>query len=90
MQETMEKNGFTDEREARALLLLDEARRLFVELINEQDSGATLTRIVWRDTHVFEHFRALYRQLGNFVLRRDYPEGWGYRPPSDDEEDDKG
>jgi hypothetical protein len=80
----MEKFGFT-EQEARAFIHLSEARDLFAELTEEADPTARLRTIVWRDTHTFEHFRALFRSLAMRVLQRDYPEGWGYA--GDDEED---
>lgn len=81
----MEKFGFT-EQEARAFIYLAEARDLFAELTEEADSTASLQNIVWRDTHTFEHFRALFRSLGMRVLQRKYPEGWGNTSNDEDEE----
>jgi hypothetical protein len=83
----MEKFGFT-EREARVSIYLDEAENLLTELELETFPGPNIGHIVWRETHVREHFRALHRQLAIRVLRRDYPEGWGYRPAEGDEEED--
>jgi hypothetical protein len=38
------------------------------------------------ETRVFQHFAALYRELGSRVLRRNYPDGWG-QPYGSAEED---
>jgi hypothetical protein len=38
------------------------------------------------ETRVFQHFAALYRELGTRVLRRNYPDGWGQPYASADEE----
>lgn len=73
----MSKFGYA-EREARVAIYLEEAERLLTELTEEDDSVSDLGNIIWKETHTREHFRALHRQLGVFVLRRDYPEGWGY------------
>lgn len=72
----MEKFGFTD-KEARAFVHLVEARDLFAELAEVTDSTTRLQNVVWRDTHTFEHFRALFRTLAIRVLEREYPDGWG-------------
>jgi precorrin-4 methylase len=88
LQETVEKFGFT-EREARIYLHLEEAEKLFAELAKENDDDpvSDLARIVWVDTHTREHFQALYRRLGIRVLRRRYPQGWGYLPPENEDRD---
>lgn len=77
----MQRFGFT-EKEARAFIYLADARDLFAELTEEAGSTALLQNIVWRDTHTFEHFRALFRSLAMRVLEREYPEGWGGTPGS--------
>jgi hypothetical protein len=38
------------------------------------------------ETRVFQHFAALYRELGTRVLRRNYPDGWGQPYASADED----
>ena len=38
------------------------------------------------ESGVFQHFLALYRELGARVLRRDYPTGWGRAPSDEDKE----
>ena len=81
----MGKFGYT-EKEARVAIHLEDAERLLVELTREDDSMTELGNIIWRETHTREHFRALHRQLGIFVLRRDYPEGWGYVSPENDDQ----
>ena len=81
----MEKYGFTDQ-EARIYLLLSEARRLFVDLTEEDSPEASLGNIIWRETHTYEHFRALFRELAIRVLTRNYPEGWGYVAPEQEEQ----
>lgn len=92
LQEMMSKFGFT-EKEARVAIHLEEAEKLLRELTREDNSmsGSSMPKlgsIVWIETHTREHFRALRRQLGVFVLRRDYPEGWGYTPVKDENEQD--
>ncbi len=81
----MGKFGYT-EKEARVAIHLEDAERLLVELTREDDSMTYLGNIIWRETHTREHFRALHRQLGIFVLHRDYPEGWGYVSPENDDQ----
>ncbi len=50
-------------------------------------SGDTLLGlIVWRDTHISEHFRGLRRELAMRVLRRNYPKARGYVPPKEEEQ----
>ena len=39
------------------------------------------------ESRVFQHFLALYRELGARVLRRDYPAGWGSAASEEDKED---
>jgi hypothetical protein len=39
------------------------------------------------ETRVFQHFLALYRELGARVLRRDYPAGWGKGASNEDKVD---
>ncbi len=85
LQEMMKKFGFT-EREARIAIHLEEAEDLFTELERERYPGPNIGHFVWRETHVREQFNALHRRLGLRVLRRDYPEGWGYIPSKDNEE----
>ena len=84
----MDEFGFT-EQEARISIHLEEAERLLEELMREEtpDSGASLlARIVWRETHINEYFRALHRELAMRVLRRNYPKGWGYVHPAEEEQ----
>jgi hypothetical protein len=85
LQETMEKYGLTDQ-EARIYLHLSEARKLFVDSTEKDYPEPSLGNIIWRETHTYEHFRALFRELAIRVLSRNYPEGWGYVPPRDEEQ----
>jgi len=85
----MEKFGNTDQ-EARVSIYLDEAEKFLTELERQDQPRKSVGHIVWRETHVREHFNALRRQLALRVLRRDYPEGWGYSRPKDDEMEDRG
>jgi hypothetical protein len=89
LQDLMRRYGFT-EREARVSEHLLQAENLLTELEREDQPSYSIGHFVWRETHVREHFNALRRQLGLRVLRRNYPEGWGYRPPKDDEEEGEG
>ena len=87
LQKRMNEFGFT-EQEARASLYLERAEELIEDLGREglPESGAALLgRMIWRETHIREHFRALHRELAMRVLRRNYPEGWGYVPPENDD-----
>jgi len=84
-KEVMDKFGLT-EKEARVFVLLNEAETLLAELMSENNPGSDIGNIVWRETHIIEMFRGLYRQLGIFVLRRNYPEGWGHLPPPQDDD----
>lgn len=88
LQEVMDNFGYT-EQEARIAIYLDEAERLLDELREENDPGAKLANVIWRETHTHEHFNALHRVLAMRVLRRNYPKGWGYSPPRDDEEENQ-
>ncbi len=87
VRKRMERLGLT-EKEARASIHLEQAERLLFELIREEDSDepgtAQLGRLIWKETHIREHFRSLNRELAIRVLLRDYPEGWGYVPPEDE------
>lgn len=85
LQEEMEKYGFT-EQEARVSLHLEKAEELLTELERER-WPKSIGHLIWSETHTREHFKALRRLLAVRVLRRDYPEGWGYEPAkeSDDE-----
>jgi hypothetical protein len=38
------------------------------------------------ESRVFQHFAALYSELGTRVLRRNYPDGWGQPYGSADED----
>ena len=46
-----------------------------------------LGSIIWKETHMHEHFSALRRELALSVLSRDYPKGWGYIVPEQNDED---
>jgi hypothetical protein len=39
------------------------------------------------ESRIFQHFLALYRDLGARVLRRDYPTGWGKGASNEDKDD---
>lgn len=88
VEDLMRRFGYT-EREARVAIYLREAEDLLTELERETFPGPNIGHLVWRETHVREHFSALRRLLGIRVLRRDYPEGWGQLPGRDDQEDDE-
>lgn len=83
----IEKFGLT-EQEARVSIYLDEAEKLLTELERQDEPQQhSLGHLIWRETHVREQFRALQRHLAIRVLRRDYPDGWGYRRPTVDDEE---
>jgi hypothetical protein len=80
-RQLMSEMGQTDhfeelEREGRSELEAD--FREFAGLIHDIS--------VLGETRVFQHFAALYRELGTRVLRRNYPDGWGQAYGSADEE----
>ena len=85
----MDNFGFT-EQEARVSIYLDRAEELLDELMRERvsddEGGSLLAHIVWTETHTHEHFNALRRYLALRVLRRNYPKGWGYTPPEEEEQ----
>ncbi len=88
LREKMDRLGYT-EQEARVAIHLEEAETLLRELTKESNIRSELGRIIWAETHTREHFRSLHRELAMLVLRRDYPNGWGYVPPRDDDESDE-
>jgi hypothetical protein len=80
-RQLMSEMGQTDhfeelEREGRSELEAD--FREFAGLIHDIS--------VLGETRVFQHFAALYRELGTRVLRRNYPDGWGQASGSAEEE----
>jgi hypothetical protein len=89
LQKMMDNFGYT-EQEARISIHLARAEELLDELMRESISGdngrSLLAHILWTETHVHEHFNALRRYLALRVLRRNYPKGWGYVPPADEEQ----
>ena len=92
LQEAIDRFGFT-EREALIFVYLQEAERLLLELTRERSiatsPGSPMPRlgsIIWKETHMHEHFSALRRELALSVLSRDYPEGWGYIAPEQSDE----
>jgi hypothetical protein len=82
-------------RQASSLML--EMRRVDVlkemdeeeEERGELESGSQLAELILDisvgESRVFQHFSALYRELGARVLRRSYPEGWGAGPIRQDD-----
>jgi hypothetical protein len=93
LQEAIDRYGFT-EQEARIFVYLEEAEKLLLELTRERSietsSGSPMPRlgsIIWKETHMHEHFSALRRELALSVLSRDYPQGWGYIAPEQNDED---
>jgi hypothetical protein len=57
------------------------------EDIPESESGSLFAHFIWTETHTHEHFNALRRHLAQRVLSRNYPKGWGYVPPEEEEGD---
>lgn len=88
LQERIANFGFT-EKEARISLYLEKAEELFDELTieaqDEDEPADLLARLIWVETHTHEYFSALHRKLGIRVLHRDYPNGWGYAPPRNED-----
>jgi hypothetical protein len=80
--------GF-DENEALAywhlrhagILLLAMRRTAAPELAEEGEESVRQARMINRraqiESNVLQHLSALCRELGDRVLRRNYPEGWG-------------
>lgn len=83
----MRRFGF-EEKEAEALYHLDKARDLFDEISVGDEKG--FAKLLFFEMDAGTLFRQLRRHLAMRVLRRNYPEGWGYVPPTDDEEEDQG
>ncbi len=82
IEELMRTRGF-EEKEARAYYHLNEAERLFSEIEkSDGEPSSTVTYSVW----IFPHFLALRNQAARWVVRRDYPEGWGIVPSDEEEE----
>jgi len=62
-------------------LLLAMRRTGAPEIAEEADESARLARIIHGgpqiEANILQHLSALRRELGDRVLRRNYPEGWG-------------
>jgi hypothetical protein len=63
------------------ILLLAMRRTAAPELAEEGEESARLARMIngraQIESDVLQHLSALRRELGDRVLRRNYPEGWG-------------
>ena len=69
-------HGF-EEDEALAYWHIREAAKLMNEMrIEDLETAPEEYAAPWYST-VHQHFIALYRALGERVLQRDYPDGWG-------------
>jgi hypothetical protein len=73
----------TTKQEARIIYHLDSARELINDL--EPPEGWSIRNRV----SVELNLRALYRLIGIRVLERNYPEGWGFIPQYEDEQEDE-
>jgi septation ring formation regulator EzrA len=62
-------------------LLLAMKRTGAPEIAEEVDESTRLARMVYGrsqiESNIVQHLSALRRELGDRVLRRNYPEGWG-------------
>lgn len=82
LQDLIERFGF-EEKEAEAFYHLNKARDLFDEL--SVGDERRFAKLLFFEMDAGTLFRQLRRHLAVRVLRRNYPEGWGYIPPEDTE-----
>jgi hypothetical protein len=87
----MRRYGY-EEEEAEIAYHLSEARTRLFELLQaeaEAEAGARGFRRFYEETFiqssVLPHFTALSSLLARRVLARQFPEGWGFRPPHEEE-----
>ena len=88
--------GF-DEAEARAYWHLGRARDLMADMRlagftrdREKESFSMASSIMFAsesESRMLQHFDALYKELGARVLKRNYPNGWGYDPDEGEDQD---
>jgi hypothetical protein len=88
IEDLMRRYGY--EEEAEIAYHLREARtRLFELLRAEAEAGAGGFRRFYEETFiqssVLPHFTALSNLLATRVLARQFPEGWGFSPPREEE-----
>ena len=88
--------GF-DEAEATAYWHLEQARSSMVDMRlvgfdqdREKDNFSITHSIMFvseGESRMLRHFDALHKELGMRVLKRHYPNGWGYEPEEDEDQD---
>ena len=87
IEDLMRRCGY-EEKEAEAAYHLREARNRIFELERADAEaggyGRTFTEMSLLSL-VIPHFDALHSVLERRVLARHYPEGWGFRPGSEEE-----
>ena len=87
VEDLMRRYGY-EEEEAEIAHHLREARNLLFELLRaeaEAEAEPGTFRRLYEETFiqssVLPHFTALSNLLATRVLARQFPEGWGFRPP---------
>lgn len=99
IEDLQQTHGF-EEDEATAFWHLQRAATLIVEMskteilehvaheegVISRELADIIHGAIVGESRVFQHFLALYRELGARVLRRDYPTGWGRAPSEEDKE----
>jgi hypothetical protein len=88
VEDLMRRYGY--EEEAEIAHHLREARNRLLELLRaEAEAEPGTFRRLYEETFiqssVLPHFTALSNLLATRVLARQFPEGWGYRPPREEE-----
>jgi hypothetical protein len=97
IEDLMRRYGY-EEKEAEIAYHLREARTRLFELLRaeakaeaeaEAEAGVGGFRRFYEETFiqssVLPHFTALSSLLATRVLARQFPEGWGFRPPREEE-----
>jgi hypothetical protein len=93
VEDLMRRYGY-EEEEAEIAHYLREARNRLLELLRaeaeaEAEAEPGTFRRLYEETFiqssVLPHFTALSNLLATRVLARQFPEGWGYRPPREEE-----
>ena len=77
-----------EEKEAEAAIHLREVRDRLTELYRAEGEAEGVPRLrttLFLQSNVDPHFSALSSLLAKRVLARHYPEGWGFRPGSEEE-----
>jgi hypothetical protein len=85
IEDLMCRYGYEEEAEI-AYHIREARNRLFELLRAEAEAGSGAFRRFYEETFiqssVLPHFTALSNLLARRVLARQFPEGWGFRPPA--------